>query len=152
MVFLLLEERLKKFAGVLSWLIVLPAYAATMCVPDLSSCESCGALGSNGPIWYADCCGTNIVGSVGIISTVGSGRDKIYTFSDLDDQMHVDSYMAARCVCFILSPARSISVYSLDADIDYNYTVCATKCAADANHVLKTLYQDKETSLGPDID
>ncbi len=31
MVFLLLEERLKKFAGVLSWLIVLPAYVATMC-------------------------------------------------------------------------------------------------------------------------
>ena len=38
------------------------ANAATMCVPDLSTCESCTAVATDGILWTADCCGVRVSG------------------------------------------------------------------------------------------
>ncbi len=38
------------------------ANAATMCVPDLSTCESCAAVSYSGTQWVANCCGVRVSG------------------------------------------------------------------------------------------
>lgn len=43
--------------------ICVSAYAATMCVPDLSTCDSCSVnVGGGGVKWSATCCGVEIEG------------------------------------------------------------------------------------------
>ena len=43
-------------------LFCVSAHAATMCVPDLSTCESCDRVSSSGSQWVADCCGVRVSG------------------------------------------------------------------------------------------
>lgn len=53
-------------------LVCATANAATMCVPDLSTCESCVPI-TRGVLWVADCCGTRVSG-VEISSGYFGGR------------------------------------------------------------------------------
>ena len=47
--------------ALLLFMVCVPVHAATMCVPDLSTCESCTPI-SSGALWVADCCGTRVSG------------------------------------------------------------------------------------------
>ena len=52
---------MKKFI-LLSVLLCGGANAATMCVPDLSACDSCGAVSNNLHTFYVNCCGVDVMG------------------------------------------------------------------------------------------
>ena len=79
-------------------LFVLPVRAATMCVPDLSTCESCTDGTYDGYSWSANCCGIPVSGvALPYLQTGGSSL----TIS-LDDTeaaaRGIGSAMAALCV------------------------------------------------------
>ncbi len=62
---------MKKVSVLLFLLFGMSANAATMCVPDLSTCDSCTGGAYSGLTWSATCCGVDVAGVV--LPTMVSG-------------------------------------------------------------------------------
>lgn len=74
-----------------------------MCVPDLSTCESCSDFSSSGIFWTANCCGVFVEGMY--LINIGFPSSKSVPVKSLSSPSFVDgppNYMYD--VCFMVYP------------------------------------------------
>ena len=115
--------------------------AATMCVPDLSTCNSCTDGTYNGIEWKATCCGVEVSGvAVGIQFDQVEGA---FVFN-LASQIEGDARENA-CGCIVLRPVASAGVY-----VSFS-TNCSGFCIARTTDVLRTLSKDNLQTEVPEF-
>lgn len=111
---------------------VCASHAATMCVPDLSTCESCTDGTYEGITWTATCCGVKVSGVTVVIGDAASfvgasynikndARRELFNTYDKDSQW---------CGCLMLQPvvAEHVTVvgyFYTKTDLGY----CVKRCA-----------------------
>lgn len=76
------------------------ANAATMCVPDLSTCTSCTNFSYSGMTWSANCCGVDVSGIA--LEDVGANSVSI-AFNEVS-LPSPNGYYLFRQTCFVLHP------------------------------------------------
>lgn len=138
---------MKRFLFVFALCVCSSANAATMCAPDLSTCESCTDGTYSGVSWTATCCGVTVSGigvNIGMYSlyhmfcknfSYGNTR-----FTDGGDQ--------GACTCIMQEPVVAqfwpMIYYGTISGIDsgISYDSCAQACA-------ENFYPPKAFSSGP---
>ena len=103
------------------------ANAATMCAPDLSTCESCTDGTYDGITWTRNCCGTQVSGiAVGMEAKDGQYVKKSVVLTD-------EVFVPGRwfCLCVMTSPI--VAPYAVAGNTYCGINTvsdCAVKCAA----------------------
>lgn len=98
-------------------------HAATMCVPDLSTCTSCTNFSYSGIQWTANCCGVDVSG----ITLDDVAADNIsVSFDEIVPSM-AGGYLY-RHVCFVLWPF--VMPYGYVAGCDTSLYSTASLCGA----------------------
>lgn len=80
------------------------SHAATMCVPDLSTCESCTdfeVLDEGKIVWRANCCGVPVTGFWGVYHVSGA-LERSYSMKGLASLSFLD--YVGHNICVMLSP------------------------------------------------
>lgn len=108
-------------------------HAATMCVPDLSTCTSCTDASYQGITWTANCCGVKVSGVTMLViggSWVGASYNiKNDARLELFNAYGTTSY-TSWCGCLMLKPvvAEHVTVVGYNYDhTDLGY--CVKECA-----------------------
>ena len=99
-------------------------HAATMCVPDLSTCTSCTNFSYSGIQWTANCCGVDVSG----IALDDVAADNISVSFDEIRFGSPYGYHVFRHVCFVLWPF--VMPYGYVTVCDASYNLDASLCGA----------------------
>ena len=122
--------------ALLLFMVCVPVRAATMCVPDLSTCESCTPVTSadgynNLHRWKANCCGIEVSG-VGGIGLFGSGLSALYVGDNDIDMGAVGGSLWCLMLKPFVAPYINVPVWSWSG-ISYKAYNCESlfipKCA-----------------------
>ena len=103
------------------------SHAATMCVPDLSACESCTDATYKGITWTATCCGVEVSGiAVGMHAEYEQVVKRSVALTD-------DSFIPGNwyCLCVMTSPVLApyaVAANNYCAESSAN-TYCAYRCS-----------------------
>lgn len=87
--------------ALLLFMVCVPVHAATMCVPDLSTCTSCSDFTYEGIEWSANCCGVYVRGFY--VEDVVDNTTPSHEVMMKDVQLF-GSGNNYRAICFMVSP------------------------------------------------
>ena len=88
-----------------------PSFAATMCVPDFSTCSTCTPVSYSGLTWTADCCGVRVSGIAFMIPDDSPLVSKVQDFSTLLDELPSSNYSYYYYGCQMTAPIAAPYVY-----------------------------------------
>ena len=124
---------MKKVLFFLALCIGSSANAATMCTPDLSTCESCTDGTYSGVSWTATCCGVTVSG-IGVNIGSNAGLLSCAHFSYPTTNFS-EAYNHGACTCIMQKPVVAtywpIIYYGTisGVNIGLSYDSCAQACA-----------------------
>ena len=100
------------------------ANAATMCVPDLSTCTSCTNFSYSGMTWSANCCGVDVSG-IALEDIKSNSVSIAFNEVSLPDPY---GYYTYRHTCFMLHPF--VMPYGYVVGCDSGLYMDASLCGA----------------------
>ena len=110
--------------------LCVPARAATMCVPDLSTCDSCTEVSSDSTgKWVADCCGVRVSGIAfyalyNLFVTESENNSMMFGGYDLSD--FIGKKLS---VCFMTEPVVA-PYFHLISNYELNGSTCCVYCSS----------------------